>query len=42
MASLRGITAAELIVWLTLGTCIVAVFDPRFRKACFGLLCKIS
>lgn len=41
MANSRGITAGQLIAWLTLGTCVLAAFDPRFRKACLGLLCKL-
>jgi hypothetical protein len=42
MANSRGVSAGELLLWLTLGTCIVAVVDPRFRKACLGLLCKLG
>jgi len=41
-ANSRGVSAGELLLWLTLGTCIVAVVDPRFRKACLGLLCKLG
>jgi hypothetical protein len=36
----RNASLVELLTLLTLGTCVLAVFDPRFRKACFGLLCK--
>ena len=42
LANSRGVSAEELLLWLTLGTCIVAVVDPRFRKACLGLLCKLG
>ena len=41
MLTRKGVTAAELIVWLTLGTCVLAVFEPRLRKACIGLLCRL-
>jgi hypothetical protein len=31
-------SAAQLIGWLTLSVCVAALFEPRLRKACFGLL----
>jgi len=34
-------TAAQLIGLLTLGVCIAAMFDPRLRRACFGLICRL-
>jgi hypothetical protein len=32
---------ATLIGLLTVGVCVAAIFDPRFRKFCVGLLCKL-
>jgi hypothetical protein len=36
-----NVTAAQMIVGLTFAVCIAAIFDPRLRKACFGLLCRL-
>lgn len=32
---------AGLIAFMTLAVCVAAIFDPRFRKACLSLLCKL-
>jgi hypothetical protein len=32
---------AKLIGFLTIAACIAAMIDPRFRKLCLGLLCKL-
>lgn len=31
-----------LLIALTFAVCIAAIVDPRFRKSCWSLLCKIS
>jgi hypothetical protein len=31
----------KLIGFLTVAACIAALIDPRFRKLCLGLLCKL-
>jgi len=36
-----GITAGQLLGLLTLGVCVAAIFDPRLRRLCFGLICKL-
>jgi len=33
--------AAALLGLFTVGVCIVALFDPRFRKLCLNLLCRL-
>ncbi len=33
---------ARFFGFVTLGLCALAVFDPRFRRACLGLLCRFS
>lgn len=40
MASTANSIAKALGV-VTLIICIAAVFDPRFRKLCQGLLCRL-
>jgi len=37
----NNVSAAQLLGWFTLGVCALSLFDPRFRKACFGLLCRL-
>jgi len=32
----------RVLVVGTFVVCLLAAFDPRFRKACFSLLCEIS
>jgi len=32
---------ATLVGLITVGVCVAAIFDPRFRKFCLGLLCKL-
>lgn len=32
---------AKLMMFLTLAVYVAAMFDPRFRKACFSFLCKL-
>jgi len=32
---------AVLFGLLTVGVCMVALFDPRFRKLCLNLLCRL-
>lgn len=39
MAKLSG--AGFLFGAVTLFVCALALFDPRFRRACWGLLCKL-
>jgi hypothetical protein len=41
MTRSNSISAAQLIGWLTLSVCVAAVFEPRLRRACFGLLCRL-
>ncbi len=31
----------KVLGWVTFGACVLAFFDPRFRKLCFSLLCKL-
>jgi len=31
----------KFIGWVTLAVCVAAVVDPRFRKLCWSLLCKL-
>ena len=38
----NDITVARILAGLTLAVCIAAVFDPRLRRACLGLLCKLA
>ena len=35
------VPVAKILLGLTLAVCIAAVFDPRLRKACLGLLCRL-
>jgi hypothetical protein len=37
----NDVSITKLFAGLTLAVCIAAVFDPRLRKACFSLLCKL-
>jgi hypothetical protein len=37
----NDIPVAKILAGLTLAVCIAAVFDPRFRRVCLGLLCKL-
>jgi hypothetical protein len=37
----NDVPIAKLLAGLTLAVCIAAVFDPRLRKACLSLLCKL-
>jgi hypothetical protein len=39
MAHENGVT--KLVGFLTIAACIAALVDPRFRKLCLGLLCKL-
>jgi hypothetical protein len=32
---------ATVIGLITVCVCVAAIFDPRFRKFCLGLLCKL-
>ncbi len=32
---------AKIMGWLTLTVCVMAFFDPRFRKLCWSLVCKL-
>jgi len=32
---------ATLVGLITVGVCVAAIFDPRFRKLCLSLLCKL-
>ena len=42
MARQNDIPVATILAGLTLAVCVAAIFDPRFRKACVGLLCKLA
>jgi hypothetical protein len=37
----NDIPVARILAGLTLAVCIAAVFDPRLRRACFSLFCKL-
>ena len=37
----NNVSAAQLLGWFTLGVCALSLFDPRFRKACFGLSLQV-
>jgi hypothetical protein len=37
----RNTDLAKIMVLVTLAVCVAAVVDPRFRKLCFGLLCRL-
>ncbi len=41
MAMSRSFTAEQLILGLTFAVCALSLVDPRFRKACVGLLCRL-
>lgn len=41
MITRKAVTAGELIAWLAVGVCVLSVFEPRLRRACFGLLCRL-
>jgi hypothetical protein len=41
MAMSRSFTAGQLILGLTFAVCALSLVDPRFRKACVGLLCRL-
>jgi hypothetical protein len=32
---------AKLLAVVTFTICVAALFDPRFRKLCLSLLCKL-
>lgn len=32
----------SLLGWVTFAVCALAIFDPRFRKACWNLLCRLG
>jgi hypothetical protein len=32
---------ATVMGLITVGVCVAAIFDPRFRKFCLSLLCKL-
>ena len=40
--SRQTITATELLVGLTLVVCVASIFEPRLRRACIGLLCRLT
>ncbi len=42
MAKLNNITAVQLMFLLTASVCIAAIFEPRLKKACIGLLCRLT
>lgn len=42
MAMSRNITAGQFILGLTFAVCALSLVDTRFRKACFGLLCRLQ
>jgi hypothetical protein len=33
---------ARILAGVALAVCVAAIFDPRLRRACIGLLCRIS
>lgn len=33
---------AKLLALVTIGVCLAALVDPRFRKACISLLCRVG
>jgi len=41
MEQRNDIPVAKILVGLTLAVCVAAIFDPRLRKACLGLLCRL-
>lgn len=38
----RGGNGGTIVGLLTLGVCLAALADPRFRKWCWSLLCRLQ
>jgi hypothetical protein len=41
MEQWNDIPVAKILAGLTLAVCVAAIFDPRLRNACLGLLCRL-
>jgi len=33
---------ARILAGVALAVCVAAIFDPRLRRACIGLLCRLT
>lgn len=42
MQSKNDVQLATILAGVALAVCVAAIFDPRLRRACIGLLCKLS
>lgn len=42
MQSQNDVQLAGILAAVALAICVAAIFDPRLRRACIGLLCKLA